>query len=300
MPNWHEILTEIKSSGSTHDLIRRKYLARLAEATGRNAIIYYSGWLQKPDIPGTSINDADKNGFMTVFHGLDSSKGLDLFLHTPGGEMAATESLVHYLRAKFGSNIRAVVPQLAMSGGTMLACACREIVMGTHSSLGPIDPQFRGLSAHAVVEEFHRAHSEISKDRSKAAVWQPIIAKYHPTMIGECEKAIEWSDQVVREWLQSGMLLGREDRVTTCDAILKELGDHAMTKAHSRHLSIERCRAMGLSVTALEDDREFQDAVLSVHHACIHTLSASPAYKITENHEGVAFIQTMQSVILGG
>lgn len=300
MPNWHQILTEIKSSGSTHDLIRRKYLAGLAEVTGRNAIVYYSGWLQKPDIPGTSINDADKNGFMTVFHGLDRSKGLDLLLHTPGGEMAATESLVDYLRAKFETDVRAIVPQLAMSGGTMIACACREIVMGTHSSLGPIDPQLRGLSAHAVVEEFHRAHSEISKDPSKAAVWQPIIAKYHPTMIGECEKAIEWSDQMVRQWLLSGMLEDREDGSAVCDGILTELGDHAMTKAHSRHLSIERCRAMGLSVLALEDDRTLQDAVLSVHHACIHTLSATPAYKMIENHEGVAFIQTKQNVIVAG
>jgi len=30
----------------------------------------------------------------------------------------------------FADNIRAVIPQLAMSAGTMIACACKEIVMG--------------------------------------------------------------------------------------------------------------------------------------------------------------------------
>lgn len=97
MPNWREILDEIKVTGSAYDVVRRKYLARLSELTGRNVITYYSGWLQKPQVPGGavvfSINDADKNGFMTCVHRLDRKKGLDLILHTPGGDMAATESL---------------------------------------------------------------------------------------------------------------------------------------------------------------------------------------------------------------
>jgi hypothetical protein len=45
MPDWNEILNEIKASGSTLDIIRRKYLKKLSELTKRNVIIYYSGWL---------------------------------------------------------------------------------------------------------------------------------------------------------------------------------------------------------------------------------------------------------------
>lgn len=110
MPSWHDILQELGQRGSTHDVVRREYLRRLHEHTGRNVIIYYSAWLQKPGLGGTEVNDADKNGFMTVIHKLDRSKGLDLILHTPGGETAATESLVDYLRAMFGTDMRAIVP----------------------------------------------------------------------------------------------------------------------------------------------------------------------------------------------
>ena len=85
MPSWHEILNELKNSGSTHDVIRRKYLQNLHKQTKRNIIVYYSGWLQKQGFPGTEVNDNDKNGFMTVIHNLDRSKGLNLILHTPGG-----------------------------------------------------------------------------------------------------------------------------------------------------------------------------------------------------------------------
>lgn len=204
MPNWNELLFEVQRAGSTHDLIRRRYLDELSTLTGRNTIIYYSGWLQKgplveqhPD--AFSINDQDKNAFMATIHQMDRSKGLDLILHTPGGDVAASESLVSYLRSMFGSDIRAIVPQLALSAGTMISCACREIVMGLHSSLGPIDPQMGGMPAHGVVEEFQQAAKDIKDDPSKIEVWRPIIAKYHPTFIGECQKAIKWSSQIVSD-----------------------------------------------------------------------------------------------------
>ena len=78
MPNWNQLLDEIRAAGSMHDVVRRRYLAEINAITGRNVIIYYSGWLQKGSIAGVEINDEDKNGFMTVIHELDRSRGLDL------------------------------------------------------------------------------------------------------------------------------------------------------------------------------------------------------------------------------
>ena len=298
MPSWHDILQEISESGSTYDVIRRKYLKKLYEKTGRNIIIYYSGWLQKPGLPGVEVNDNDKNGFMTVIHGLDRSKGLDLIIHTPGGESAATESLIDYLRSIFGTDIRSIIPQLAMSAGTMIACASKEIIMGKHSSLGPIDPQLKGIPAHGIVEEFTRAYNEIRNDQAKIPIWQPILAKYPPAFIGECEKAILWSNEIVSECLKNIMFKDERETEHKIEDILNKLGDHALTKSHARHLSAEKCKDMGLKIIDLDSDQELQEAVLSVHHACIHTLSSTPAYKIIENHEGVAFIQITQRVIV--
>lgn len=298
MANWNEILNEIQKSGSIYDVTRRAYISKLHKLTGRNVIIYYSGWMQKRGLSGTELNDDDKNGFMNAIHNLDRQKGLDLVLHTPGGETAATESLVDYLRSMFGTDIRAIIPQLALSAGTMVACACKQIIMGKQSSLGPIDPQFQGLPAHGVCEEFKRAYDEIKKDPVKTAVWQPIIAKYPPTFIGECEKAIQWSDEMVKDWLLTGMLQNKENAEQIADIIIQDLGNHALTKSHARHLSFAKCKQSGLEVIALEDDPKLQEAVLSVHHASIHTLSATGAYKIIENHRGIAFIQMVQQVVV--
>ncbi len=300
MPSWHELLGEIKSKGSIHDVVRRHYLQRLRRITRRNVIIYYSGWLQKPGIHGVHVNDEDKNGLMTVIHKLDRSKGLDLILHTPGGETAATESIVDYLHSMFGNDIRAFIPQIAMSAGTMIACACKEIWMGKQSSLGPIDPQFGNLPAHGVIEEFNRAKREVKQDPSTIPIWQPIIAKYNPTLIGECEKAIEWSNEMAKEWLVRGMLSDDDNAEDKADQIVKDLSDHALMKSHARHLSAEKCRDIGLKIRMLEDSQQLQDAVLSLHHACVHTLASTPAFKIIENHKGVAFIQMTQSILVQG
>lgn len=301
MPNWRTLLSEIQSSGSTHDVIRRKYLQRLHEVTGRNVIVYYSAWLQKPELArrgGMEINDADKNGFMATVHEIDRRKGLDLILHTPGGDAAATESLVDYLRAMFGTDIRALIPQIAMSAGTMVALACKEVVMGKHSSLGPVDPQIAGVAAHGIIEEFRRAADEIRKNPATIPLWQPIIAKYSPTLIGECEKAIEWSNQMVHEWLVSGMFAGEQDAEQKATHIVEAFGDHALTKSHARHISAQAARDLGLKVKALEDDPDLQEAALTVHHACIQTLSATGATKIIENHKGVAYMQVVQQQLI--
>lgn len=43
----------------------------------------------------------------------------------------------------------------------------------------------------------------------------------------------------------------------------------------------------------MEDDNKLQDAILSVHHAYMLTLSSTPSVKIIENQEGVALISSM-------
>ena len=292
MASWLELLNEIKTAGGPHDRVRRKYILKLSEKTGRNVIVYYSGWLDKSYL-GTqagnifSINDSDKNGFMAAIHNLDRDKGLDLILHTPGGSIAATESLVDYLRKMFDHNIRAIIPQIAMSAGTMISLACNEIIMGKHSSLGPIDPQIAGLPVHGILEEVEQAKKEIQMNPALQGFWIPILQKYSPSLIGECNKAIIWSEDVVKKWLCTGMFRNDADKEAKADRVIQEMGSHALTLSHSRHLSLEAVAAQGVNVTALEDDQELQDAVLCVHHTCTQTINMTDAVKIIENQNGV-------------
>ena len=301
MPNWNDLLNEIRADGaeSAHDRVRRKHLARLFKHTQRNVIVYYSGWLRKAELARRvpiqfGIVDDDKNGFMACIHKMDRSKGLDLILHTPGGDLAAVESLIDYLRSMFQTNIRAIVPQLAMSGGTMMALAAGEILMGKHSSLGPIDPQINGAPAQAILEEFQQALRDVTQNPASAAIWQPIIAKYTPTLVGACQKAGGWANSLATNYLMTGMFQGLANAQALADGVVQVLGSHVQTLSYSRHISVAAAQQLQLKVTPLEQDQKLQDLVLTVHHACMHTLGSTPAVKIIENQMGIALIDTVQ------
>jgi ATP-dependent protease ClpP protease subunit len=45
---------------------------------------------------------------MMAVHNLDRNKGLDLILHTQGGSIPATHSIVNYLHKMFKMDIRAI------------------------------------------------------------------------------------------------------------------------------------------------------------------------------------------------
>lgn len=296
MPSWNEILAKTHQLSNVYDNIRRDYLRELADKTGRNTIIYYSGWLQKGQLQEKGyrfdIVDSDKMGFMSTVKNLDKKKGLDIVLHTPGGSIAATESIVHYLKSLFGNNIRAIIPQIAMSAGTMMALSCKEIIMGKHSNLGPIDPQLRGIPTHGVIEEFNKAKEEIKADPSRIPAWQVILSKYSPTLIGECQKAITWAEKMVENWLLTNMFKDEINKTEIVNKIKKELGSHAFTMSHDRHIHMETLRDdLKIKIIELEKNDELQDAVLSVHHSSIITLTQTPAIKIIENQDGKAFIQ---------
>lgn len=297
MASWTELVDEVSNVGTTLDLTRKKYIKKLSNVTGRNTIVYYSGWLQKSQPLQSDtfvVNDSDKNAFMAVIYKLDRTKGLDLILHTPGGDIAATESLVDYLRSMFGESIRAIVPQMAMSAGTMVALACNEIVLGKHSSIGPIDPQIGGRPAHAILEEFEQARHDIAASPANIALWQPIIAKYTPTLIGQCNKAIALSQEIVKDWLMTGMLKNEQNPEEAAERVLSSLGDPAISKSHNRHVSASQAKQMGLKILDLEGDGRFQSAVLTVHHACILTLAQTNVVKLVENQNGISHVSSME------
>ncbi len=295
MPNWKEVLEEIqtvskKGIPNALDVVRRKYILEIHKKTGRNVIAYYSGWLQRGNAIDVIVNDKDKNAFMVNIHKLDRAKGLDLILHTPGGDLAATESIVDYLNLMFGNDIRAIIPQISMSAGTMMALACKEIIMGKQSNLGPIDPQMGGVACQAVLDEFNTAKEDIKANPHSAPLWQAIISKYHPTFLGACQNSIDWSEKLAADWLKRNMCNGDAEKTKK---ILKEFSDHKTNKSHARHISTSKCKEIGLSIIDMESDNDLQDIILTVHHSFMHTFAHSTATKIVENHMGVAYVESL-------
>ena len=302
MPIWSEILAELSSTQQQglppdFDGVRRKYLLQLHEHVNRNVILYASGWLQREAPPAlVSIGDEDIQAFMEVIQGL-SGEELDLILHSPGGSPEAAEAIVSYLRSRF-SHIRVIVPQLAMSAATMIACAADEVALGKHSFLGPTDPQIllptplgvRLVPAQAILDQFDRAQRECA-DPAKLSAWLPMLSQFGPDLLVQCENALDMSKELVRAWLETYMFKERDDSSDKAKLVSDWLADHKNFKSHGRHLSRTEIEQNQLTVNRLEKDEKFQDLSLSVFHATTHTFTGTTAVKIVESHTGRAFIK---------
>lgn len=292
MPNWSEIknasqahVTPQNPNGGVLYLVsqKKKYLQDLSAHTGRNTILYFSAFMNK-NVRDATINDRDINAFMETIHKLDRSKGLDLILHTPGGDISATEQIIKYLRSMFDGNVRAIIPQMAMSAGSMVAVSCKSIMMGKQSCLGPFDPQINNLPCQSVLKEFDKAVNDVSRNPASLGLWQTIISKLNPTFLTLCQQADELSKNLADDILSYSTY--SEDVRNRIKDVFVNNDD---SKVHSRHIDINRCKDAGLNIEDLEADPTIQDLVLSIHHCCMILGESSNIVKIVENNIGGEF-----------
>ncbi|AEH23421.1 protein of unknown function DUF114 [Thermodesulfobacterium geofontis OPF15] len=89
----------------------------------------------------------------------DKDVPIDIILHTPGGLVLAALQIALAIK-KHPAKVTAFVPHYAMSGGTLIALACDEIVMGEHAVLGPVDPQIREYPAASILRAVKRKPPE--------------------------------------------------------------------------------------------------------------------------------------------
>jgi hypothetical protein len=303
VPTWGQILEEIKASAAQRagspdfDSIRRKYLRQLHALTERDTILYATDWVSGTGKPGVSITLEDMQGLMEVCKDL-RGPALDIILNSPGGSAEATASIVRYLREKY-RHIRVFVPLAAMSAATMWALAADEIVMGKHSQLGPIDPQLvtpQGqYPARAILEQFDKAKQECARDPSLIGAWLPILQQYGPSLLEQCEQAEALARRLARAWLAEYMFRDDPRRSAKARRAADYFADYSKHRSHAMGVGREEARRRGLRVVDLESDQALQDAVLSVHHATVHTFQGAAA-KIIENHLGRAFVKVAQPI----
>lgn len=248
MPTWGKILVEIQTELKNNnpvafDTVRNKYLKDLTDKTQRNTIIYAARWTTG-DVPANiiSITDEDLQAFMEAIHGLKGDK-LDLILHTGGGSAEATDAIVTYLRQKF-NDIRVIIPQAAMSAGTMLALAADEMIMGKHSFIGPIDPQFilntpvgvQAVPAQTIMEQFKKAQKDCADNPKNLNSWLPMLSQYGPALLVQCQNQIDFGRDLVKTWLGNYMFKGEDGN--KAERISEFLSNHDNFKTHGKHISI--------------------------------------------------------------
>jgi ClpP class serine protease len=151
---------------------------------------------------------------------------IDFVIHTPGGLVLAAMQIARAMEAH-KAKVTVYVPVYAMSGGTLIALAADEIVLGEFSVLGPIDPQIAGLPAASIV---------------KARDSKPIEGVFDLTLVlaDVAEKALAQVKQGAVE-----LLTPRMER-SAAEALAAKLAGGQWT--HDYALTASEAQALGLPV----------------------------------------------------
>jgi ClpP class serine protease len=179
------------------------------------------------------IDVDDSEEVLRAIHMTGKDVPIDLILHTPGGLVLAALQIAEAIK-KHKGKVTAFVPHYAMSGGTLISLAAREIVMSEHAVLGPVDPQLGKFPAASVLKV-------IAKKPVKDIEDETLI------MADQAEKAIIQVRESVKELLQGKPSNGKVDELAR---LLSE-----GTWTHDFPITYERAKALGLHVNAdIPDD----------------------------------------------
>jgi ClpP class serine protease len=133
---------------------RQKLIAALEKKRGSRVIMLIHrqetmSLLGFPVLKYITIEDSEE--VIRAVQMTDPNIPIDLVLHTPGGLVLASYQIAHAIKYRPGK-VTVHVPHFAMSGGTLIALAADEIVMGDHAMLGPVDPQIGEYPAASLIK----------------------------------------------------------------------------------------------------------------------------------------------------
>ena len=136
-------------------VLRRAQAIRAIEKSHGARVITMIHRQEKRSLFGFAVSrHIDLEGAQTIIAAIKETPDdmpIDLVIHTPGGLVLAAIQIARAVEAH-KAKVTVYVPVYAMSGGTLIALAADEIVLGEFSVLGPIDPQIAGLPAASIVK----------------------------------------------------------------------------------------------------------------------------------------------------
>lgn len=150
------------------EMARTKMIQKIEEKRGSRVILLVHrqetmSFFGFPIMKFIDINDSEE--VIRAIHLTDKDVPIDIILHTPGGLVLASLQIALAIK-KHPAKVTAYVPHYAMSGGTLIALACDEIVMDEHAVLGPVDPQIEGLPASSILRLLKKKPLDKIDDRT--------------------------------------------------------------------------------------------------------------------------------------
>jgi hypothetical protein len=184
--------------------------------------------------------------------GDDLPKRLVMLLNTPGGSAEAVEKIVEIIRFHY-EEVYVVVPDFAMSAGTILCMSGNKIFMDYSSSLGPIDPQvFNGKEWVPALGYLDKVEQLLEKARNNQLTNAEflILQGIDLALLSRYEQARDLTITLLKRWLveykfrdwtvhetdptKKGAEVTPAEKQERAEGIAKLLGDNKIWHSHGR------------------------------------------------------------------
>ncbi len=212
-------------------------------------VIFYYGPIQ----PGFARSFRDF--IETLRQSASAYDHLVVILNSPGGSAEAVEKFVEIIRFHY-SAVDFVVPDYAMSAGTILCMSGDRIFMDYSSSLGPIDPQvYNGKEWVPALGYLDKVEEMLERARAGTLSQAEflILQAQDLATLSRYEQARDLTVTLLKRWLvdykfkswtthrTDAAKLGRpvtpDEKRDRAEQIAKTLGDNHLWHSHGRMIS---------------------------------------------------------------
>ena len=222
------------------------HLNAIAEVLDADTVAFVS-----PIVPGLDLRL--RNAIEAIG---DRQNRVAVILDTQGGIVEVVERMVVTLRSNY-EDVTVIVPDRAMSAGTIFALSADRIMMDYFSCLGPIDPQIERddklVPALSYLNQFDRLNQK-ALDGGLTAAEYALLSKLDLGELYQFEQARELSVELLVKWLSRYKFKGwdrTETRgVPVTEAMKREraqeiaalLNETARWHSHARGIDVKTLR----------------------------------------------------------
>lgn len=234
---------EYSSSQIAMDLEIKKSLAQKLNELEKSLladVIFYFGEIQ----PGCVAIYRD---LIEHIQDNDKHEALAIFLNTPGGSVEVVEQFVNINRY-FYDRVYFVVPDYAMSAGTVFCMSGDKIYMDYSSALGPIDPQIYNAKQKMFVPAlgYLDKMEEYVKKSKKGDLSEAeflLLQDQDLAFIKQCEQQKNLTIELIKKWLVMYKFkdwdVSEDKKISCAEDIANQLGDNKKWFSHGRCIDIK-------------------------------------------------------------
>jgi len=201
---------------------------------------------------------------------------VSIVLRTGGGSAETTEKMVNVLRNHY-DNVYFVIPDMAMSAGTIFCMSGDKIYMDYASSLGPIDPQVPASGTGEYVPAmgyYDKVHELVQKGNLQPAD-VVLLKSLDLAKLALYEQARDLSIDLLTDWLVNykfrdwtqhrttnpGAPVTIEEKNVRAKQIASDLANHKRWRSHGRNLDVVKLKELRIEIDDYTDDLEMRSAI---------------------------------------